>query len=198
MINLNFDDWLNNSKEPLGPKEPEKFWFLCSNNKESAIIHAAYHEDSIKMWSEGGKWTSRSGSGLKTREELIDRNKIFEDCAECHTDYFSVHWTKDINEALVKEHICFNCNFWREKIPIKDNPSCFRIQGEHYQLGGEGGFGGREFSIKRFDSEKIITTKCLWSQGTIPEHFRDRLPDNAEFVKTPEAIGHGQGYLQKW
>jgi hypothetical protein len=128
---------------------------------------------------------------------LVTKNKILEDCVECHTDYFSIHWNKQTNETLVKNHICFTCNFWREKIEIKDNPSCFRIAGEHYQLGGEGGFGGREFSIKKASGE-IITTKRLWPQGSIPEHFQDRLPDNAEFVETPKAIGHGQGYLQEW
>jgi hypothetical protein len=196
MINPEFESWLYES-EPLGPKEPEKFWFLCSNGKESDIIYAAYHEDSIEMsYPDGGKWTSRSGGGCKTKEELIRANQILEDCAECHTPYFSTTYYN--GEALKAQHICFSCDFWREKLIIKDNESVFRINGEHYQLGGEGGFGGRKFTIKRFDTEKVIETNKLWSQGEIPKHFRDRLPDNAEFIETPKAIGHGQGYLQTW
>lgn len=192
MISPNFEDWFGEG-ELEGPKEPEKFWFLCSNGNESAIIHAAYHENSIKMWSEGGKWTSRSGGGCKTREELIKESKILEDCAECHTSYFSTTYTN--GDELKIQHICFSCNFWREKLSIKDDPSVFRINGGHYCLGGEGGFGGRKFSIKRVDSGKVIETNKLWSQGEIPTHFRDRLPDNAEFLKIPEPVGHGQGYL---
>jgi hypothetical protein len=44
---------------------------------------------------------------------------------------------------------------------------------EHYR-----GFAGRRFVI-RFHDGRIVETTNLWSNGIIPEHFRDRLLDNA-------------------
>ena len=43
------------------------------------------------------------------------------------------------------------------------------------------GFDGKQFEVE-FDGEVIIETTNLWYEGKIPEHFKDRLPDNAEFV----------------
>ena len=39
----------------------------------------------------------------------------------------------------------------------------------------------------RFKDGHTITTNNLWCHGTIPEDFRNKLPDNAEFY-TPEHI----------
>lgn len=65
-----------------------------------------------------------------------------------------------------------------------------RVGGKHYQIApekqsGMRGFGGAKFLIRFFDGRSVETTN-LWSQGTIPEHFRSRLPDNAEFLPDPE------------
>ena len=42
---------------------------------------------------------------------------------------------------------------------------------------------------------KVIETCDLWCQGTIPDSFSDKLPNNAEFIQIPPPIGHGQGFL---
>mgnify|MGYP003344652921 CR=1 FL=1 len=60
-----------------------------------------------------------------------------------------------------------------------------------------GGLEDDYLSIKMNDG-KEFTTNNLWYQGVIPDYFKSKIPDNAEFVETPEAVGHGQGFLAKW
>lgn len=85
---------------------------------------------------------------------------------------------------------CFSEHHWRgkEEERIKENPRTARIEGSHYYIGDEedkGGFrgyGGSLFIIK-FDDGRIIKTTNLWCQGTIPQHKRESLPNNAVFLK---------------
>ena len=44
------------------------------------------------------------------------------------------------------------------------------------------GYGGKGIKIKLHTGE-IIVTNNLWHNGEVPKEFRDRLPDNAEFIK---------------
>ena len=103
------------------------------------------------------------------------------------------------NKQMVDECLCFNCNFWDEYTYKTDKS--VRIDGQHYMVHPDDntpyafqGFGGRKFIIKMNDG-KIIETCNLWTQGAIPDYFRDKLPDNATFVEWPKPIGHGQGFL---
>ncbi len=112
---------------------------------------------------------------------------VIEKCKECgkREDKDRV---KSEAEKLEKHQLCFKCNFWREKVTKKDKPRVTRINGNHYAIGQEEysswaefrGFGGRKFVILFNDGRKVETTN-LWHQGTIPEHFKERLPDNAKF-----------------
>jgi hypothetical protein len=72
------------------------------------------------------------------------------------------------------------------------DPAIARVGGKHYAIGPERrgdkqlcGFGGAKFIIQFFDGRRVETMN-LWHQGVIPEHFRIRLPDNAEFLPDPE------------
>jgi hypothetical protein len=82
---------------------------------------------------------------------------------------------------MKKEGICFSCAFW---LNLTNDKELIVINGNAYSLGkGDGGgFAGRRFDI-RMNSGKEITTHDLWHRGEIPEHFRDRLKDNAVFLK---------------
>ena len=91
------------------------------------------------------------------------------------------------------QKVCFTCWFWREKLQYADIPNSVRVDNVHYYLypdipKGEdlwfAGHGGRRFKIKFHDGREV-TTHNLWCQGGIPAHFRDRLPNNAEFVEDP-------------
>lgn len=89
---------------------------------------------------------------------------------------------------MVERSLCFTCLFWQGYVKRKDDPSRVRIDGKHYVVAPEHGneffrgFGGSLFRIRLADGTVINTTN-LWHQGTIPEHFRSQLQNNAEFVK---------------
>lgn len=78
-----------------------------------------------------------------------------------------------------------------------DRSNAVVIGGEHYRIqpdsrpGTPGyclGYGGALFRIRRHGSDEVIETRNLWHQGTVPPSWRDRLPDDAEFVKTEAPV----------
>lgn len=108
-------------------------------------------------------------------------------CKECGA-LEQGNWTDDAAKKLTAEQLCFKCNFWHEKIAIKDDPYTARINGVHYHIGREDlpansmwrGFGGAR-SVIVFNDGRRIESRNLWTQGAIPERFKERLPDNATF-----------------
>lgn len=80
---------------------------------------------------------------------------------------------------------CFHKKFWNDIVNEKDehliiNGECY--YNETIPDGIYKGFGGRGFKIKKFDGT-IIQTSNLWHQGTVPEEYKDLLPNNAEWIK---------------
>ena len=108
-------------------------------------------------------------------------------CVECGAT-ISYNFSRGITRKMKEQRVCFNCHFWLKLVAEKDEIGIARIDHEHYYVGkaeswhGFKGLGGRKFIIKWKDGRRIVTNN-LWCQGIIPEHFRDRLPDNAEFLK---------------
>lgn len=108
-----------------------------------------------------------------------------------------------LNERLrICSTECFSDNFWNTKVECAENNDktfddlpVARINGEHYVLDNEDsinsfrGCAGQEFFIKFLSGEhkdKVFRTTNLWCQGTIPDEYKDALPDNAEFVEPVE------------
>lgn len=103
--------------------------------------------------------------------------------------------------ALKARGLCFDCNFWTEKVEwaeagdLAGTRKVARVKGRHYVISPDqsdlnsAGMGGRGFQVRftagpHADAE--VTTRNLWFQGEIPDHFRERLPDNAEFYTEPK------------
>lgn len=86
---------------------------------------------------------------------------------------------------LVKSGVCGYCDSWVDLWRRRDSKDTVRINGEHYAIGdGETvslGMGGTSHTI-RFDDGRLVTTKDLWHQGTIPAQFKNVMPDNAKFA----------------
>lgn len=92
------------------------------------------------------------------------------------------------NEMFEKQ-LCFSCHFWNEKYEIdqKRKPHTFAvINGSHYYLEPSKKYGmlgmcGINHKIRFADG---FETECnnLWHQGEIPEAWKDKFPNNAEFV----------------
>ena len=82
---------------------------------------------------------------------------------------------------------CFDCSFWLKKTEYTGVVASRRaiIDGEHYMVYAETdglikGSGGRRVIVQFFDG-RIIHSNNLWCQGTIPQRFREMLPDNGKF-----------------
>ena len=112
-------------------------------------------------------------------------------CKECNSE-IELCYDKETKTQLIKYQLCFNCNFWREKVDIKDREEVARIDGAHYIIGKNDhspnrfrGFGGSKFTISFFDGREIVTSD-LWYQGVIPDKFKKRLPDNAKFIRNKQ------------
>lgn len=98
---------------------------------------------------------------------------------------------KEIKESMFSNNIlcseeCFKIDFWNEYANKSDDLNSVRINHEHYWIlpnvenKNISGFGGRQFKIIFNDGRKVITNN-LWNQGSIPEEFYEKLPDNAKF-----------------
>jgi len=124
-----------------------------------------------------------------TYQQLKKKQEELYKCKECkkiikvkNLTYFPY-----LVKQLIKEKLCFTCDFWIEKIKEVNNPKSVRINKWHYFIGDENkkggfrGFDGRRFKIK-FNNDKKIETTNLWTQGEIPKRFRERLFDNAIFI----------------
>lgn len=173
---------------------PQKVWMLCcSACGDTEIVHD--YRANVKTSYGGGPW-NRISVSYPTREALIEGDGIQpEPCKECG-QLFGTSYCEPYKTRLKESGLCFGCTHWMDLLVERDNPSCFRIKGQHFKLGpgNAGGYGGRTFVIERKDGT-VITTSDLWHQGVIPGHFLERLPDNASFVERPKPVGHGQGYL---
>lgn len=110
---------------------------------------------------------------------------------------------------LKYKDMCFNCNHWQELLENKDIAVIYiRVEGHHYGCsvsslnkgaGRYAGFGGRKFWIRlkeeRLGIPKEFFTCDMWHQGSIPEHFREKLYDNAEFINEVEVVNFPKGSL---
>lgn len=109
-------------------------------------------------------------------------------CEICGKKFNKPFYHSDEYKNICSSSECFHKKFWLEIIEEKDshviiNGNCYYIDKTHPMSDSDfRGYGGREFKIKLHSGE-VITTNNLWYNGEVPEEFRDRLPDNAEFVK---------------
>ena len=55
-------------------------------------------------------------------------------CRECCTTQY-LHYMDDIQEHLLKAELCFDCDFWLEKIGNYGSSKTVVVQGVHYQIG---------------------------------------------------------------
>lgn len=110
-------------------------------------------------------------------------------CVQCKK-VEELRWMASINKELFENKWCFDCHFWEEKVrwAATSEKLCLRIDGHHYVANGivpRGfgmGFGGRLFKYKILATGEVGETNNLWHQGTIPDNFKERLPDNAVFI----------------
>lgn len=125
----------------------------------------------------------------------------------------SWHDTEEGAYAAIEEDRQFFERFWEDKVTWKeqgdrstDRPwgaqaakirpfrDVLRVNGAHHTVGHMGvrggprdglGFGGAVFRWRWLDDPEgtVHESNNVWFQGNIPPEFRDRLPDNAVWIK---------------
>lgn len=107
-------------------------------------------------------------------------------CSICGKE-IDANFVEEVSKVMVENKWCYECFFWNSQLEADKHRKFAVIDGGHYVIAedapkGFRGFGGAEFKIRFFNGEQI-TTHNLWFQGEIPEEFKDKMPDNAEFVE---------------
>ena len=120
-------------------------------------------------------------------------------CRECgchaHNDWIGAESEK---QRRIDLQICFHCEYWLGLVALRDVDHIVRVGGWHYKIGDESlyadckrrgedtvglGYSGAEFCIAwKYPRQGRTISHNLWCQGRIPDRFRARLPDNAEFL----------------
>lgn len=130
---------------------------------------------------------------FQTKEKLeatLARWRANGQCREC-AELLDDGWIEEVKQRVLTERLCHNCLIWTDLLTLDSGLVRVVVDGEHYSFrrGDDGpgrmgftGFGGRAFTIHWRDDTPEETTRNLWRQGTIPDHFRDRFPNNADFV----------------
>jgi len=135
--------------------------------------------------------------------DLMERSKRPEDysvpdpplaafnCGECGERYDPNRLQARVERVLAHNRLCHSCQRWTEIWMDREQPGRVFIEGRSYVIADEDaepkrgpgrGFGGARYKIAFHDGRIVVSTN-LWSQGEIPAHFRERLPDNATFCQ---------------
>lgn len=172
---------------PQGTREggaSQALWYVVQQpDGPYEIVESA---ESPKTHHSGGTYTMRS-VGYASLEDLHAGAGMVDRCRECESLIYT-SFMEATKQVLINEQLCFQCHHWTRLLPERQNRVI--VGGRHYMIEPElpprdrslGGFGGQQWKIRFKDGREVVTTN-LWHQGPIPERFRERLPDNAEFVK---------------
>jgi hypothetical protein len=111
------------------------------------------------------------------------------DCSKCGEKDFRTNFRDKIREEMLRNKLCHDCNYWHNKVKIRNDPAVVRANGQHYHISAPQkdplfcGHGGRAFTIT-FHDGRVVHTTNLWSQGAIPACYREELHDNATVKET--------------
>ena len=156
----------------------KRFYLVGNRDGFNKIIFSKVHP----KFADGYRSIS---SYYDTKKELIkDQGILKNPCKECGG---LVKTTFSNNEKMIQRNVCFSCNFWfniiddiDNKLVIDGTVYVFHERAEAHTVAFLG-HGGREFTIETNDG-KVLSTNNLWSNGNVPDKFRDRIKDNAQFI----------------
>lgn len=143
-----------------------------------------------------GRWQIRrvshnGGVTAKNFRHEVDARAEFDrwhengHCVEC-AQPLDDGYVEPYKTRITEQQTCFTCLFWLEYVRDTENPTHVRVNGWHYVIKpdppkgfrGSVGHGGSEFRFQLNDG-RLVVSRNVWSQGIIPDHFRERLTDNA-------------------
>lgn len=157
--------------------------------KTKYYLATVFDEKITKIITEEEKQTLRLSSyrgPFDSKKELKEHCEMLKEPCKICGGIVELEYTEPLKSELIEDGICFSCHFWKEKVHSYNERTVI-VDGLHYRYFDDNpgaaflGFGGREFRIKFNDGREVVTHN-LWHQGNIPERFRDKLPDNAQFI----------------
>lgn len=175
---------------------PRERWFFGQ--------HPQYkHWCVMRIDRDGGTHSLGLGKGATEADAIAKLAEIEANgfCVECSDALYDSYEPK-IKSRIHSERKCFECLFWLDYVATQNDQTHVIVKGFHYVIapdkpkGYQGflGHGGAEFVIRFKDGREVISHN-LWAQGSVPRRFRDRLPNNAEFVtRGHRRIGPFAGY----
>ena len=111
-------------------------------------------------------------------------------CRECGVIWHPAHYSNaEIGMTHRERGLCANCAYWDEAYQDYVAGKRLVVDGQSYTIGREDsrdpascrGHGGARFRIQ-YPAGRVVESTNLWSQGVIPERWRDRMPDTATFI----------------
>ena len=123
-------------------------------------------------------------------QEVMDIEPIIFKCKLCENedDYSLYNPDGEIFKIMVSDHVCYHCAYWMNI--IKNPPIHYEvIDGLFFEVFPSavrpfnrimGGLG-IEYYIRRFDGT-LVKSNNIHVKGYVPEHFKDKFPDTAEFM----------------
>jgi len=126
------------------------------------------------------------------------------DCKECGLPG-ELDWSPPYPELMKQKQVCFGCLIWVEKLEAIERGEQYYITNKWdcYSFGPEPaeqswknhkgglGYGGARFEFEMHEDQERRISHNVWYGGTVPEHFRSRLPINCTII--PRA-GNDWGY----
>jgi len=126
----------------------------------------------------------------RVADALFGRLRNFIVCSSCGEIHHTDGWVKEVSERLARLQLCFSCDFWTDLEKKKNDPLVAIVEQQFYEIDVREnmpdsckGFAGQKFTIQWFDGRPSRTTTNLWTCGSIPAMFKDRIPNNASFQK---------------
>lgn len=175
---------------------PRERWF--------AGQHPQYHHWCVMRIDRDGGMHSLGLGKDATKADALAKLAAIEAkgaCEECRDALYD-DYIPETKARIHAERRCFECLFWLDYVATKADPTHLVVNGYHYVItpdkpkgySGFLGHGGAEFVIRFHDGREVVSHN-LWAQGSVPQRFRDRLPNNAEFVQRGHrAIGPFAGF----
>jgi len=170
-----------------------KFYLVSCKDKEGGVEQIIETSERPQHY-DGTEFYFSISPAYESVEELREKCHIHDKkCKECG-GLIKLRWVDPLPKQLKEECLCHSCHIWSSRIPLYKGKDVVVVEGMYYTISKNignpnrvntmfAGHGGRLFKIKRFGSEEIIECNNLWCGGDVPEIFKDRLKDNAEFVK---------------
>lgn len=131
-------------------------------------------------------WATGWGNPKERHECVPCSVRTIAACVECGAPD-AAHYMQPARERLLAAGLCHRCDFWLGVLAEPSDHLIVTPSWEVYSVATARpgapshtkGFGGRQFTVT-FADGRTVTTDNLWSRGTVPPWFRDRIAVNAE------------------